>query len=219
MRLKPFIGTFGKKPPVMIVDPILADAPFWPEFNEGSLAYIDAGFLWTPSDNWEVTGWFNLIDSASGSAVIIDTRGTGSNGMVIYTANGDFNLWSPIFGVVSCTAQAFNDGVWYRFRVWQNLGSMGMEIYNLSDQLVDSVTDTGTYVPYVPVGRNTIIGMASAASNLSWDGNLAGIKIVDNGDVFAYFQLNEGTGLTVYDTSGNGYVGTVNATTEEIFWP
>jgi len=149
---------------------------------------------------------------------------TGKTGFYIYTSGGSW-LYS------GDSTTDINDGNWHHI----------VGVYNGSDLLiyVDGVLENTNNIGSITLNSNTnnlYIGSKSGAGEY-WSGPINEPRIYDralsaeeirrnmlnyhnpskNGLV-GWWRLEEGTGLTAYDQSGNGNHGTLNPTTDPPVW-
>lgn len=178
--------------------------------------FIDTGVAFSPSGDYEISGWFKANATAS-TLTFIDTRDGSADGLQIQikATTSVLRLLHNASDIE--TLSAYDDGVWHKVVVSRIGSTISLAVYNISGALEETVITT-TDATALNTTTNSIIGARSFISQvINWDGELIDIKAVDGSTTIFHYPLAESAGLVAYDKSGNDNHGAITAT-EGAFW-
>jgi len=190
------------------------------------------------NQTFTVSAWFNTIAVAQGVIVAADGSAGGwalsisSSGKIATTVKNGSN----VVVINASTGGTFNDGKWH-FAVMELTTSTTVAGNNVATFYVDGVPQgslTGSVNTYGVPASPLTIGERAGGTPIFFSGSLddvrvysgalspASVGILYNGgrgwnggkdaNLVAGYTMNEGTGQTVSDYSGNSYTGTLGAT-------
>ncbi len=205
-------------------------------FGDPSNASLD--FLAT--DSFTIQGWFRTPDITSGQRTIIAKHNATAGGFKIYMdssgyitfAIDDDSTWSPDDAVSSSTT-TFDDNAWHFFSaVKSGTSSISLYVDGVLYQTDSSLAATGS----LSNANNFYVGIDGDGASNGFSGFLDQIVIshsaksatriiadfagVNQDTLFAsmsenlagHWKLDENTGTTANDSSGNGNTGTLTNT-------
>jgi hypothetical protein len=183
-------------------------------FN-GVSDYIDTGVAFSPSGDYEVSGWFFSGSTVASIDTIFDGRDGGSDGVYIFQlANTLLGFYHNATTSVSLSTN-IGDDKWHRFVANKTGSTLTLSLYDVAGNLEES--DTATNATAIATTTSVKIGSNFGGSGNFFQGQLANIKAVDGTTTVFHYPMAEGAGLTAFDISGNGNHGVITAT-EAAFW-
>lgn len=205
------------------------DGNRWLNFN-GAGNYIQTQ-LPNAASSWTLSAWFkanSLVDNSWIDSPLIDSDLPGQYGTGIGVSSSTISL---IYNNNFLThSYSFNTGKWYLLTVVFNRQDNTVKSY-VNGILVQSTSVSfggGSYINFA-IGRDP-------ANNVYWNGIIDEVRIYNRNlsaseilainnsgriannslptsGLAAYYDFQEGSGATLADKSGNGYIGTINGAT------
>ena len=186
---------------------------------DGTDDYVQMdGFTFNPGrNNFEIEVWFKTTDD---NGTIFSTSNTKGNNDDDYVAikidNGKaifgFSNGQSVAGIARSSSPV-NDGKWHHLKAIRDAARQGKLF--LDGELVDSFNFDGL-TSYSSIDTNTpvVIGKNSSDHTNYFQGTIDRLIVSDkNNTVIANWQLNEGEGNSVTDSSGYNHHGSINGAT------
>jgi len=211
---------------------------------DGSNDYVDTGLTSNTTFSnatFSVEGWFKTsLTTLEG--IMGKTTGSSDAGFAIIITSNKFSLLFRQSGtgntvVTRLSSSSVNDGVWHHFVViaTEDETTLANNVINI---YIDGVLNQGALTQTaLPASSATSVKIGVRGDSLSYfsgliddvriysralsvDEVLASYKgqTVDSTGLVGWWKMDEGTGTTTADSSGNGNTGTLQPTGSEPAW-
>jgi hypothetical protein len=179
---------------------------------DGINDYIDTALVFGPSGNYEVSVWVNTTITGSNS-FMVDGRDGASDGFIVFQTSADVIRFSHN-STNATSIGSYNDGEWYKIICNKTGTTITLTIQNSNgvnqETPVTSTVSTGA----LSVTTTLRLGARSfSGASGHYAGCLRDLNMTEGTILTAQYKMEEGAGVTSYDSSGNAYHGTItNAT-------
>jgi hypothetical protein len=163
-------------------------------FN-GSSDFIDTGVAFSPAGDYEVSGWFSTVSSAT--QYIFDGRDVFPDGVTLFLDTAG-NVQYYHNATVLETTGSYNDGLFYRFVASKSGSALSLKIYNTDGTLAETER-TGTDATAISTTAISFIGMNTTVGKLRFAGSIYNLKAIDNGTTI--IDMKDDSGFTYTGTS------------------
>jgi len=182
---------------------------------DGTDDYVNVGTLGNFGSNL-AKGKFECSFKTSSSAIIAIAGSTFGDGWFICYMNGGsivFEVGDTELAYTNfVTTAEFNDGEWHHLEI---IWDFVLEAYDIKvdgDSVEISVYDTyGPPESFTDFDYDLYIGASNWYDEVErlFDGSLSNVKLYQNSTLIGWWKMDEGTGTTAADSSGNDYDGTI----------
>lgn len=167
---------------------------------DGVADYIDTGVAFSPSGDYEISGWFKAEATAL-TSIFYDGRDANGDGIEVSQV-ATTSIITFIHNSTSLdTISAYDDGAWHRIVIGRTGTTLSLAIYDITGALEETIV-TDTDATSIDTTANGIIGARSFSTKaLFFEGQLANIKAIDADKTVLHYPLAEGAGLIAYNVA------------------
>lgn len=177
----------------------------------GNPAYIDSGYVFSPSGDYEVSCWFKTL--GGGSEMIANWQDDATNGGFLFKRNSDRKIQAQHNTNTLLTVNTYDDNVWYKAILNKTGTTLTLTILDVNGDETETPVSTTITISAITVTNTLWVGEDHVTAGNFWDGNLKDLQITEAGVTTLHYKMEEESGELALDSSGNERHGEIlNAT-------